>query len=132
MGSVRPLDAEALCLRCDPEQFAFETTADLEDLTKIIGQPRAVEAVRFGIGMAQEGYNIFALGPAGTGKRSLVRRFFEQQAAEEEPVPSDWCYVNNCEDSHNPRALHLPPGKGVELRQDMEDLAEELWALPAF
>jgi len=125
MGSVEPLDAEALCHRCDPGQFDFETTAELEDLSDIIGQPRAVEAVRFGIGMDREGYNIFALGPAGTGKRSLVQAFFEQRSAQE-PTPDDWCYVNNFEEPHKARALRLPPGKGVEFRQDMEELVEEL------
>jgi len=125
MEGVKPLEAKALCQRCDPNQFAFETTTDLEDLTEIIGQARAVEAVQFGIGMEQEGYNVFALGPAGTGKESLIRQFFERRATSE-PVPSDWCYVNNSDDPHRPRALRLPPGKGVELRGDMEDLVEEL------
>jgi len=125
MGSVKPLDAKELYWRCDPDQFPFETTAELDDLTEIIGQPRAVESVRFGVGIEQKGYNIFALGPAGTGKHSLVRQFFEQRAASE-PVPSDWCYVNNFKEPHRPWALRLPPGKGVELRQDMENLVEEL------
>lgn len=125
MVGVRPLDVEALCHRCDPDQFDFDTTADLEDLTEVIGQPRAVEAVRFGIGMEREGYNIFALGPAGTGKRSLVRRSFEQRAAGE-AVPSDWCYVNNFEQPHRSRALRLPAGRGIEFRQAMEALVEEV------
>ena len=106
MEKVKELDAEALCWRCDPEQFNFETTEDLEELTEIIGQPRAVEALQFGVNIEQEGYNIFALGPAGTGKRSLVRRLFADKAAAE-PVPSDWCYVNNFEQSHKPRALSV-------------------------
>jgi len=38
--------------------------------------------------------DVFALEPAGTGKRSMLDRFFEQRAADE-PVPSDWFYVNN-------------------------------------
>jgi lon-related putative ATP-dependent protease len=125
MESVRPLDAKALYHRCDPEQFDFETTDDLDDLTEIIGQPRAVEAVRFGVGIQQEGYNIFALGPAGTGKRSLVCQYFDERAASR-PVPDDWCYINNFEESHRSRALRLPPGKGVALRQDMEHLVEGL------
>jgi lon-related putative ATP-dependent protease len=125
MTAVKPLDPEVLCHRCDPDQFEFETTADLEDLAEIIGQPRAVEAVRFGVGMEREGYNIFALGPAGTGRRALVRQYFEAQAAGE-PIPHDWCYVNNFEEPHRSRALRLLPGKGVDLRQDMEDLVEEL------
>jgi hypothetical protein len=43
--------------------FEFETTDELEDLSEIIGQPRAVDAVRFGLRI-NKGYNIFALGPA--------------------------------------------------------------------
>jgi lon-related putative ATP-dependent protease len=125
MENNKTLPAAALYRRCDPNQFDFETTAELEDLTKVIGQSRAVEAIQFGIGIEREGYNIFALGPTGTGKRSLINQFFERRAGDE-PVPSDWCYVHNFEQSHKPRALRLPSGKGVELRQDMEQLVEEL------
>jgi hypothetical protein len=125
MGNVKELEATRLYQHCDPAQFAFETTADLEDLADVVGQPRAVEAMQFGIGIEQEGYNIFALGPTGIGKHSVMRQFFEQRA-ESEPVPSDWCYVHNFDDSHKPRAIRLPAGKGIELRQDMEDLVKEL------
>jgi lon-related putative ATP-dependent protease len=91
----------------------------------VIGQARAMEAVRFGIGIQQEGYNIFALGPVGTGKRSIMRQAFESQA-DTEPVPSDWCYVHNFEQTHKPKTLRLPPGKGMEFRDDMKELVEEL------
>ena len=125
MDGIKELDKEALYQCSDPEQFTFETTADLEDLTGVIGQARAMEAVQFGIGIGQEGYNIFALGPVGTGKRSIVRQSFERQAASE-PVPSDWCYIHNFEQSHKPQALRLPAGKGGELRRDMEEFVQEL------
>ncbi len=127
MENIKELDTEALYQCCDPEQFEFETTADLEDLTEVVGQSRAVEALQFGIGIQRDGYNIFALGPVGTGKRSLVRQFFEKQAAAD-PTPSDWCYVHNFEQPHKPRALRLPAGKGAALRKDMKELVEELRA----
>ena len=131
MGLVRPLEAAALYQRCDPMQFSFETTADLEDLTGVIGQARAVEAVRFGIGISHEGYNLFALGPEGTGKYAVVRRYLERQAADR-PPPSDWCYVSNFVEAYKPRALQLPAGGGSRLRRDMERLVEELrTAIPA-
>lgn len=131
MGTVQPLTPEALCRRCDPNQFAFATTAELDDLTEIIGQARAVEAVRFGIGVRREGYNLYALGPQGTGKYSAIRQFLEQKAAAE-TAPADWCYVNNFEQPHRPHYLKLPPGLGVTLRQDMAQLVEELrTAIPA-
>lgn len=125
MDNLKELEVATLYQRCDVGQFDFETTADLEELSEIIGQPRAVEAVQFGTGIDQTGYNIFALGPVGSGKQSLVYQFFEQ-AAKTESVPSDWCYVNNFEQTHKPKALRLPPGKGVELSQDIKQLVEEL------
>jgi len=131
MTTAQPLKAEQLRQICDPSQFDFETTAELEDLNEIVGQERAVEAIQFGIGIQREGYNLFALGPSGTGKRTTTRQFLDQRAAAE-PTPSDWCYVNNFEQPHKPRALRLPPGQGVVLRKDMEQLVEELRsAIPA-
>jgi lon-related putative ATP-dependent protease len=103
----------------------------LEDLSEVIGQERAVGAVRFGIGIQRDGYNLFALGPSGTGKRTTISQFLERRASGE-PIPPDWCYVNNFEDNQKPNALRLPPGKGIELRKDMEQLVEELrTAIPA-
>jgi lon-related putative ATP-dependent protease len=131
MGRVQPLEAAALYQRCDPGQFAFETTADLEDLTGVIGQDRAVEAVRFGIGISRNGYNLFALGPEGTGKYTTVRRYLERQAVNQ-PPPADWCYVSNFAEAYKPRALQLPAGGANRLRRDMERLVEELrTAIPA-
>ncbi len=127
----KPLPPAALRTPCDPGRFSFETTAELEPLDGVVGQDRAVEAVRFAIGMRHDGYNLFAFGPEGTGKSSLVRRYLEH-AATGQPVPSDWAYVNNFAEPHRPKALRLPPGKGGPLRQDMENLVEELQAaIPA-
>jgi lon-related putative ATP-dependent protease len=122
---VKKLESEELYRRCDPEQFEFETTADIKDLAELIGQPRAAEAVNFGVGIQQDGYNLFALGPAGTGKQALIRHYIESRASAEK-VPSDWCYVNNFEDARKPAALMLPPGKAVKLHNDMNMLVEEL------
>lgn len=119
MATASELNATQLRQRTDPEQFHFATTADLEDLSDVLGQPRVVAAMQFGIGMAQDGYNIFALGPTGTGKRRVIRSYFEKRA-EDEPVPDDWCYVNNFEERHKPRAIRLPAGKGLAFRNDVQ------------
>ncbi len=123
--TVKALSAKQLRQTCDPAQFDFESTDELEEMSEVIGQERAVKAIRFGIGIQREGYNLFALGPSGTGKRTTIQKFLDQKAANE-AIPSDWCYVNNFEDSHKPNALELPPGRGVDLRKDMEQLVEEL------
>jgi len=83
MTTPTPLDPQLLHHFCDPEQFQFRTTADLEDLTEIVGQARAMDALRFGARIRHEGYNLFVLGPPGMGKRSAVRQFLERKASEE-------------------------------------------------
>ncbi len=125
MTVIKPLDAAVLYQHTDPDQFHFQTTADLEPLHEAIGQPRAVAAVRFSMGINQDGYNIFALGPSGMGKRALIRQFFQERASTE-PAPPDWVYVHNFKERHKPRAIQLPPGAGMRFRKDMEDLVDEL------
>ncbi|MCA9873614.1 MAG: AAA family ATPase [Anaerolineales bacterium] len=67
MAIPNPLPTESLRRPCNPEQFQFTTTADLPDLDDIIGQERAVEAIRFGIGIQHDGFNLFALGQMERG-----------------------------------------------------------------
>lgn len=131
MTTHTPLTAQQLRPPCNPEQFDFRTTEELEDLSEAIGQMRAMDAIRFGAGIRHDGYNLFVMGPSGIGKQSLVRQFLERKAAAE-PRPSDWCYVNNFAQPHKPRALKLPSGKGEEFKQRMEKLVDYLKsAIPA-
>jgi hypothetical protein len=123
--AISPLKPEQLYTICDPSRFRFASTADLPDLDEVIGQQRAVEAIAFGTGIQHPGYNIYALGQSGSGKRSVVQRYIEQKAASE-PVPQDWCYVNNFDDPHKPNAMPLPAGTASRLRNEMLQLVEEL------
>ena len=126
--AINKLKVTELYQRCDTEQFDFKTTAKLESLDEIIGQKRAVGAIRFGVGIQRDGYNLFALGPNGIGKSSLVRRYVEEKAQSKD-IPSDWCYVNNFQQPHKPHVLELPAGMGHELSIDMEQLIEDLHAV---
>ena len=129
--STKPLNASQLYHACDPAEFDFTTTADLEDLTETFGQNRALEAIDFGVGIKHEGYNLFVLGSTGIGKHVVVSQELEKRA-EHGDVPSDWCYVNNFDQPHKPKALKLPPGMGTVLRDDMAQLVEDLQnAIPA-
>ena len=131
MVKVMPLAPDELYRACDPDVFSFETTADLDDPDEVLGQKRALEAIRFALGMTRDGYNLYALGPSGLGKHAVVRRVIEERAADA-PVPSDWCYVNNFADQQKPLALRLPAGRACVLRDDMEQLLQDLRAaIPA-
>ena len=119
------LSPDRLARRCDPDRFDFETTAELHDGTGIVGQDRAVRAIRFGVGIRNEGFNIFALGSDDTDKRTLVRRFLEERAAGE-PPPDDVCYVNNFAEPHKPRVLRLPAGTGARISKELDAVLQDI------
>ena len=122
---AKALKSQALRRRCDPAKLRFKTTAELTTLPEVLGQARAVEALKFGVGIQSDGFNLFALGPSALGKHATVRQYLETVAATKQ-TPDDWCYVNNFDDSHRPRAVRLPAGMGVKLHRDAEGLVEEL------
>jgi lon-related putative ATP-dependent protease len=129
--AVTPLPAEKLYSRCDAARLGFETTDELKDLNEVIGQDRALEAIRFGAAIGQEGYNLFVLGAPGTGKHTTVQRILREKAAAE-AVPPDWVYLNNFTTPHQPKVLSLPTGQGRELQEAMRRLIDELrTAVPA-
>ncbi|GAB6851518.1 Lon protease family protein [Paraburkholderia kururiensis] len=131
MSLTLPVSADRLRRVCDPQQFSFATTADLPDPPDIVGQQRAVDAIRFGIEMAHDGYNLIVLGPSGSGKHTVLEQFLKQRARTQ-PAPDGWCYVNNFAQPHKPRALRMPPGRASKLQRDMYQLVEELrLAIPA-
>jgi predicted ATP-dependent protease len=122
-----PLPPDALCGRCDASTLGFETTAEITEADGVMGQARAVEAIRFALGIDKPGYNLFAVGPRGTGKYRLARELVEQAAAARE-AGRDWVYVNDFEDERRPRALPLPAGQGAAFEAAMEQLARDMRA----
>ena len=125
MDDTKALRPEQLYRHCDPVRLNFKTTAELPDLQEIIGQSRALEAMHFGIGITNSGYNIYALGPAGFGKHSATTHLLTEHSRDQ-PPPPDWCYVYNFDDPQRPSAIELPPGLGRGLRDDMAQLIDDL------
>jgi AAA domain len=126
-SAIEPLSAAQLCRRCQPEQFEFETTDQLEALDDVLGQVRAIDAMRFGVGIRRDGYNLFAMGPSGVGRHTIVRRQLEKMASVAD-TPSDWCYVFNFDVPHKPRGLQFPSGQAAAFAAKMERLVEDLRA----
>lgn len=119
MSKIKPINHKKLRRTLDVSQLNFKTTNDIKTLSKLIGQDRALEALIFGIGVKKSGYNLYAMGPQGIGKRSLISNILAVNALKS-AVPNDWCYVNNFETPEKPIAIQLPPGKGMALQQDMK------------
>ena len=124
---VTPLKPDALRRVCQPESLPFTGTEELQRLEEVVAQGRAVEAITFGVGIRGAGFNLFVLGPPGTGKTTAIKRFLAREASKL-ATPPDWCYVNNFADPQRPRALRLPPGLARVLQADCERLLAELKA----
>lgn len=122
---IRPLTAEQVRLVCDQSLFTFNTTADLPPANSVIGQPRGLRSLAFGLRVQGEGYNIFMMGPTGAGRTTALEQLVRQQA-QEQPVPLDWLYITNFDLPEQPQALVLPAGQGRVLRQQMARLGQLL------
>jgi lon-related putative ATP-dependent protease len=122
---IHELSATELHRTCDPKSLHCESSAQIGSLGAIIGQERAVRAMRFGLDIRDWGFNIFVAGMPGTGRTTAVERFLEEIAITK-PVPTDWCYVHNFEDNYRPHAIRLPAGRAHEFQKDMEGLLRSI------
>lgn len=121
---VSELPFDSLKKAVDPDHFSFETTENVTPLADNLGQERAGSALAFGLGIKTPGYNIFALGPPGTNKETMVENHTRKMATTED-VPPDWCYVYDFADERHPRAISLPAGKGAEFKKDMAEMISD-------
>lgn len=121
--AITKLTSEQLYRKCDADKFEFTTTADLEERLSALGQDRAISAVELGINIKSKGYNLFCLGPEGTGKTSLVKRILEKEGKLRE-TPCDWVYVYNFDEPHKPIAINFPAGVATSFAKEMDEFSE--------
>ena len=122
---IKELTYKQLKNFCDARDFDFKTTKELEGFDEVIGQERALEALKFGLRVKNKGFNIFVSGLPGTGKTEFIKNT-AQKIAETEKIPDDICYVYNFSDSKFPKILTLPAGYGKVFRNEMEELINYL------
>lgn len=123
--SPSQLAVENLQARLDPALLDFEDTSTLEPLPGLIGQERALGAIKLAASIAHADFNLFVLGPGGTGRHSAVRTLLEGEATNR-PVPPDWVYVNDFATPDRPKAIALPSGTARPLQKALELLVDDL------
>lgn len=109
----------------NPAVFSFETTAELPFSDEIIGQPRGARAIDFGVNIAAPGYNLFVMGPPGTGRSTAIQRYLKRSAPDA-AQPPDWAYVHNFNEPRKPVALCINPGKARALSEAMNALVAQV------
>ena len=119
------LAVKDLNLCCDPGLLDFQDTSSLDPLPSLIGQDRALCAIKLAAGIPHADFNLFVLGPTGAGRHSAVQRMLEVEAAKR-PVPCDWVYMNDFANPDRPKAVSLPPGTARPLQKALETLVDDL------
>lgn len=119
------LKVKDLYWKCPLSLLRFKDTSKIKPLDSIIGQNRAIEALKLGLNINSPGYNIFVVGKPGTGRLTSVKHLLES-INNNKPVPDDILYVHNFKDPDCPIALRMPAGKGKEFQNDMENLIKNL------
>lgn len=124
-NDFKEIPAENLVWKLDPEQIPFESSSDCQACDEIIGQERALKAIQTGLDIKSLGYNIFITGMVGTGRTTTIKKLLEQLERDEK-TPDDVCYVHNFNTPDEPTLITCPPGKGKQLKEDMDHLIEML------
>ncbi len=111
--------------RCDPKSLGIRTTDDIKPSKEIIGQDRALRALRLGLEIKHFGYNVFVTGYSGTGRTTTIKRLLSEFEGKRVPL-CDRCFVHNFNNPDQPMLITLEAGKGRKFRDDINDLISDL------
>ena len=121
----KALGSDKLRWRCDLDTRQCEPDLKTKMCPDIIGQRRAVNALRLGFDIESQGYNIFVNGMVGTGRKTAIKCLLEETKRIKR-IPDDKLYVHNFGNPDKPKLIRLPAGKGKKIKKDLEDLLEFL------
>jgi len=119
------LSHENLRWQVDESRLSFRSTAEVDPAEGIVGQPIAIEAMRFGVECDAPGQNVYVRGVTGTGRTTLVTSLLKELRPKAKRR-LDRCYVHNFKQPDRPRLVTLPAGDGPRFRKMVRDVAEFL------
>lgn len=123
--TFKEVPVEQLKWHCDPETLGFKSIDDVVPCPDIIGQPRAVNALRLGLDIDSQGYNLFVNGQPGTGRKTAVNCLLKETERIKR-IPDDKIYVNNFKNQDMPVLIRLKAGSGRKFKKDMELFVDHL------
>ena len=121
----KELASDDLRWKCNPDVFDFTTSNELEPIEGIIGQERALKALKLGVELRAPGYNIYIAGLSGSGKATTVKNMLETINADCPPV-FDYAYVNNFKDPDRPILLVFPKANAKVFKRHLSRAIEML------
>lgn len=123
--AIQSLSSHELYNVAQLDNLPCKSTKELAPIDEIVGQERAQKAVEFAMSIKEKGYNIYAIGRNGLGKRTMILRYLNRHPHQAETL-YDWCYVANFENIRTPKVLKLPSGVGTQFSKDIEKLMNKL------
>lgn len=124
-GTSLEVPVDRLRWRCTAEDLGIHSIEEAETPKAIFGQDRALRALRVGLEIMQDGYNIFVTGASGTGRTTTVKRLLHEHETQRASL-TDKCYVHNFRDPDQPMLIVLPAGQGSSFKKDIAALLGEL------
>ncbi|MCX6151305.1 MAG: AAA family ATPase [Ignavibacteriales bacterium] len=104
--------------KCEPKFINFKSTSNVPSIQEIIGQERALKALKVGVALWSPGYNIFITGLSGTGKATTVKQMLET-IRPQCPTLYDYAYVNNFENDSEPILIVFTAGDAIKFKRDL-------------
>ncbi|UCG30296.1 MAG: AAA family ATPase [candidate division WOR-3 bacterium] len=110
--------------QCDPKLLRFSHLKEVSSCEWIIGQPRAIDAIKLGLNVKYPGYNIFITGPVGTGRTTAITKLLDDLKVK--GALKDLLYVNNFRNPDMPKLIELPGGQGRKFKNALRKLIRGL------
>lgn len=123
-GIPQALPVDQLRKRCDPEKLSHAAAQPLTG-SDLVGQERGLAALRLAVDIRHADFNLFVVGPQGTGRHTAVKEILKDQAKSRKSL-EDLAYVNNFDEPHKPVALRLPAGAAERLKNEMVRVVNDL------
>lgn len=123
LSVTRKLQSDEVRLRFDAQRLDFQDTTRLPEPDRLVGQRLAVDAIDFAFGVDSGDFHLFAAGPSGTGRTTIVKAM-ATQAARRRPVPPDLCCVYNFNEPEHPHIIRLPAGSGRVFAAELTRFAD--------
>ncbi|THB62878.1 MAG: ATP-dependent protease, partial [Spirochaetaceae bacterium] len=115
-----------------PDQVHFSISPDyvagIEATTgdfHIIGQPRAISALKMAISINAKGYNVFASGLPGTGKRTAITSILKEYQPDISCI-QDIAFAANFGDDLAPRLIRFPKGEARLFQKKLKETLSRL------
>ncbi|MDI1450166.1 AAA family ATPase [Polyangium sp. 6x1] len=122
---ARELTAAECLKRIEPAELSFQTTEEVEPVSGIAAQERALAALSFGLDIRHSRFHVVVVGPSGSG-RTFCARQVARRLASTLSTPDDMLLLPNPRRPSEPTVLTLPAGEGRPFTEAMEELYAKL------